>query len=448
MKTIPASEYYVPRVTQWWTQLALINFVIFIAESSRGIVMPTLFLYCQSLGGGLYEMGLLTSVYSVGRLISSTVFGYLCDKHSFRAVYIASAIIGFAGNIVYFVPSTRALIISRFFVGVSSGNLSVCRSNVAAMTTVDVRLKYLTILAISVYFGYALTPGLDGFMTGIDYHILGLPLNELTAPGLLLVLLNLVTIVLMLCIYDDSIGVQDAPEAAVDETQKKTSSPMDAFVLSDTLVYAGVVLFIMLNVVARGVLSIYETINVPLFVQVTGDSHENVIVAASTFQFNLGLLGLLAYVAIEIWHHVISDVKLLVIGFAGLGLGNLILALHATPTYTELWTGVFFLWSVGSPITTAVCVSAFSKILGTRQQGKWMGILGSAASVSRIIMPMLPAAFATFTPVFWMDVVLCALSIVMLVAYDAAVQHEKTSTRGDALLMQSKHADYASVAHA
>ncbi|OQR93759.1 Major Facilitator Superfamily (MFS) [Achlya hypogyna] len=435
-----------PRVRQWWVHMALINFVIFVAESSRGIVMPTLFLYCKSLGGGLYEMGLLTSVYSVGRLISSTVFGYMCDRYSFRLVYIVSAVIGLLGNVVYFVPNTSALIVSRFFVGVSSGNLSVCRSNVAAMTSLEVRLKYLTFLAISVYWGYALTPGLDGFMTGIDYHIFGLPLNEFTAPGLLLVLMNLVTIVLMAIAYDDSISVNDAPEAPK-RVSAKVASPIDSFVLSDRLVYAGVVLFIMLNVVARGVLSIYETINVPLFVQVTGDTSTDVIVAASNFQFNLGLLGLLAYLAIEIWHDAISEVKLLVIGFLGLGVGNLILALHATPTYTELWVGVFFLWSVGSPITTAICVSAFSKILGSRQQGKWMGFLGSGASIARIVMPMLPAAFATFAPVLWLDVVLCALSIVMLVAYDRVVAREKaTYLREGSPLKDSQTTSYSSVA--
>ncbi|OQR87157.1 Major Facilitator Superfamily (MFS), partial [Achlya hypogyna] len=325
------------RGRQWVAQMALINFVIFIAESSRGIVMPTLFLYCKSLGGGLYEMGLLTSVYSIGRLISSTVFGYMCDRYSFRSVYIVSAAVGLLGNIVYFVADPRALIASRFLVGVSSGNLSVCRSNVAAMTSTTMRLKYLTLLAISVYLGYALTPGVGGFLTRVDTTLLGRSINQYTAPGLILAGLNIVMMVLMVVGYDDSISTSDAPMADVAPASATTSPSADGFELSDRLVYAGLGVFIMLNVVARGVLSIYETINVPLFVQVTGDGNSTIVAEASSFQFTLGLLGLLAYGAIELWHHVVSEVAWLVVGFLGLAVGNLILALHSTPTYTELW---------------------------------------------------------------------------------------------------------------
>ncbi|KDO31784.1 hypothetical protein SPRG_03704 [Saprolegnia parasitica CBS 223.65] len=411
------------RTRQWHTQLGLISFVIFGAEASRGITMPTLFPYCQSLGGDLYLMGLLTSVFSLGRLISSTVFGYLCDKYSFRAVYIASSVIGLIGNILYLLPHPHTLLLSRFLVGVSSGNLSVCRADVAAKTHLEHRLKYLTMLALMVYLGYALTPGIGGLLSNVDWTVAGLHIDAYTVPGVILAALSALSLLLIVCLYDDSISVEDAPEAKL---KTRTVTAASSFVLSDTLVYTGVVLFIFLNIVARGVLSIYETINVPLFAQVTGEKNTTMIAAASAFQFHLGLLGLVAYFAIEVWHRAVSDVAWLVGGFLALGIGNLILAVRTTPTYVELWFGVFFLWSVGSPITTAVCVSAMSKILGTRQQGKWMGLLGSAASLSRIVMPMLPALFASsFTPLFFINVGLCIVAMTALLAFDLIVKRAK-----------------------
>ncbi|OQS06377.1 Major Facilitator Superfamily (MFS), partial [Thraustotheca clavata] len=426
------------RLGQWYSQMALVNFVIFGAESSRGMVMPTLFLYCTSLGGGLYEMGILTSIFSVGRLISSTVLGWLSDTCSFRSVYLSSAFIGLLGNIVYFVPDLRVLILSRFLIGLSSGCISVCRSNVAAMTPVESRLKYLTILAIAVYFGYALTPGISGFMTGIDGHIFGLHVNAYTAPAFVLGSLNIISAILMITVYDDSIDVNDGPDT--EKTLVDACAPNGApFVLSNRLVYTGVALFIALNFVARGVLSIYETINVPLFMQVTHMTNTTVIEAAASFQFSLGMLGLLAYLAIEIWHHSIADITWLIIGYAGLALGYLILAIPSYPSFTDLCIGVFFLWSVGSPITTAVCVSALSKTLGSQNQGKWMGFLGSAASVSRIIMPMLPAAFATFTPIFSIGVAMSLTGVLLLILYDRAVKIEKASYYASNVCISNNH---------
>ncbi|ETL82600.1 hypothetical protein L917_17258, partial [Phytophthora nicotianae] len=52
------------RLSQWYTNMFMINFVEFAAESSRGVVLATLFLYTKSLGGDLAFMGMLTSLFS------------------------------------------------------------------------------------------------------------------------------------------------------------------------------------------------------------------------------------------------------------------------------------------------------------------------------------------------------------------------------------------------
>ncbi|RLN57292.1 hypothetical protein BBP00_00007574, partial [Phytophthora kernoviae] len=50
---------------------------------------------------------------------------------------------------------------------------------------------------------------------------------------------------------------------------------------------------------------------------------------------------------------------------------------------------------------------------------------GSAASVSRIVLPLLPAALPTLAPVFWINILLCALSIVLLLWYTRLVRRTK-----------------------
>ncbi|CAI5743302.1 unnamed protein product [Hyaloperonospora brassicae] len=424
------------RLTQWYMNIAMINFVEFAAESSRGVVLATLFLYTKSLGGDLAFMGMLTSLFSVGRLISSTVFGWMCDHYSFRSVYLVSSGICLVGNLLYVFAdqhgagSLTALAISRSIVGFGAGNRSVCRADVASITTVNQRLTYLTMLATVVFFGYALTPGLGSLVATTDTYVLGIHLNKFTSPGMILVLFNLMTIIGMLTVYDESVQVHDGPIESA-STNNTLSDPTN---MPERIVNIGAAVFIFLNFNARGILSVFETVNIPLFILATGKDPDSVsaVVDASNFQFYLGLLGLLTYFSIEFFRHSLRDVSWVQLGFALLLAGNVLLVVGPTQlSFSRLALAELLVWSVGCPITTAVVLAAFSKLLGGRPQGTLMGLLGSAASVSRIVLPLLPAAIPSLTPVFWINIVLCALSIVMLWWYSRLVRKTKLAMLAD-----------------
>jgi MFS transporter, ceroid-lipofuscinosis neuronal protein 7 len=428
------------RTTRWLVNMVLINFVEFAAESSRGVVLPTLFLYTTSLGGDLAFMGFLTSVFSVGRLISSTVFGWMCDHYSFKFVYIVSSGICLVGNLIYLLAdeqvsnSLTVLAVSRFLVGFGAGNRSVCRANVAAMTTVHQRLKYLTILAAVVFLGYALTPGLGSLVAGIDTVVLGVPLNKYTCPGMILVVLNALTILSMITTFDEDISIHDGPPESPREEGEARNTLSDPTTLPAHIVKAGAAVFIFLNFNARGILSVFETVNIPLFLRVTGSDPTSLdaVVTASDFQFYLGLLGLVSYFSIEHWRHSLTDVNWVQTGFFTLAVGNLLLVIApASMSFPRLLTAELFVWSIGCPITTAVVLAAFSKLLGGRPQGTLMGLLGSAASVSRIILPLLPAAIPSMTPVFWINIVLCLVSMACLAWFSRLVASAKAELAGD-----------------
>ncbi|KAJ0405306.1 hypothetical protein P43SY_001065 [Pythium insidiosum] len=427
------------RVTAWYLNMFLINFVEFSAESSRGVVLATLFLYNKSLGGDLAFMGLLTSVFSVGRLISSTVFGWMCDRYSFKFVYLVSSGICLLGNTIYLLAdehvanSLTVLAVSRFLVGFGAGNRSVCRANVAALTTVHQRLKWLTLLATVVFLGYALTPGLGSLVAEADTFFLGVHFNKFTSPGLILCGLNTLTIVAMLTVFDESITIRDGPLES--PTADGYTNPLnDPTSLPDRIVNIGAIVFIFLNFNARGILSVFETVNIPLFLEVTGSDPASVdaVVTASNFQFYLGLLGLVTYFSIEHFRHHVSDVSWVQWGFFMLTIGNLLLVIAPSVlSFPRLIVAELFVWSIGCPITTAVVVAAFSKLLGGRPQGTLMGLLGSAASVSRIVLPLLPAAIPSLTPVFWINIVLCIISMAALMWYSRLVYSAKTEMARD-----------------
>ncbi|KAI9987953.1 hypothetical protein PInf_024213 [Phytophthora infestans] len=378
--------------------MVLIHLSEFGAEAARGLVLPTLFTYVQELGGGMTDIGLLTALFSVGRFFSSLLFGWLCDRTSFRVLYNVAGGCAVLGNVLYILPyspsvhSRTVLALSRFVIGFGAGNRSVCRANIAMLTRVDQRLQYFTLFATVVFLAYALTPGLGSVVGDTEIKMGGdlIQFNRFTAPGFLLVALNLVTIVFNNLIYDDSISRDDAPDSPTIVEATATSSPtiqreIAPSILSDRAVTVGMLAFIFLNFIARGILSIFETVNVPLFLEMTNRmtaAEQDSVEAtqdASTFYLVVGLLGLVSYGSVQFLRKKVSDVSFLLFGFSMLLVGNAILLtlcadMHVNNArsddvdedHSQLQFNVFvvaevFVWSIGCPLTSAVVVSAFSK---------------------------------------------------------------------------------------
>uniref|UniRef100_M4B1Y7 RxLR effector candidate protein n=1 Tax=Hyaloperonospora arabidopsidis (strain Emoy2) TaxID=559515 RepID=M4B1Y7_HYAAE len=90
---------------------------------------------------------------------------------------------------------------------------------------------------------------------------------------------------------------------------------------------------------------------------------------------------------------------------------------HYQQQFDIFATTEIFVWSVGCPLTSAVVVSAFSKVLGSRPQGLLMGGFGASASVARMVLPFLPSLLASWTLLFLVNMVLCAVCIQVLSLY-------------------------------
>ncbi|TMW62550.1 hypothetical protein Poli38472_005168 [Pythium oligandrum] len=456
-----APRHHPERLRAWYAHIALISVAEFAAEASRGLVLPTLFSYCKALGGDLVFMGFLTSLFSGGRFVSSLLFGWLSDRVSFKTMYYVSAIFAILGNLLYILPhspvihSKTLLAVSRFLVGFGAGNRSVCRANIAALTRVDQRLQYFTMLATVVFLGYALTPGIGGVFGDIDVQI-GIEyfqFNRFTAPGYILIILNLFTMAMNAYVYDPSITREDAPGPHAKATPRLDEAPVDSPALhqssqqstiSDRMVAIGIVVFIFQNFNTRGILSVFETVNVPLYLRVIGQTNARSAEAvsttteAATFYFIVGLLGLVSYATVQVLRRRVSDERFLLFGFFVLMVGNALLLVLCVlmdsaeaPTETNFNLFVvaeIFVWSIGCPLTSAVVVSAFSKVLGTRPQGALMGLFGSSASIARMIMPFLPGVLPSWSWLFSVNMVLCGISMVILGLYLRHLRHNSLGT--------------------
>ncbi|KAK1945960.1 Major facilitator superfamily domain-containing protein 8 [Phytophthora citrophthora] len=459
------------RVRSWYSHMVLIHLSEFGAEAARGLVLPTLFTYVQELGGGLEDIGLLTALFSVGRFFSSLLFGWLCDRTSFRVLYNLAGVCAVVGNVLYILPyspsvhSRTVLALSRFVIGFGAGNRSVCRANIAMLTRVDQRLQYFTLFATVVFLAYALTPGLGSIVGDTEVEVVGslIQFNRFTAPGFLLVALNLITILFNNLMFDDSISRDDAPVSSTDTLPTKPTGKelridlerdeveISPPILSDRAVTVGMLVFIFLNFNARGILSIFETVNVPLFLEMTNrntTAEQKSVEAtdqASTFYLMVGLLGLISYGSVQSLRKKVSDVSFLLFGFSTLLVGNAILVYlcahmhvnnersddideaHTQSQFNTFVVAEVFVWSVGCPLTSAVVVSAFSKVLGSRPQGLLMGIFGASASVARMVMPFLPSVLASWALLFLVSMTLCGICLLVLSLYLGFLSKQHTS---------------------
>ncbi|TMW62549.1 hypothetical protein Poli38472_005167 [Pythium oligandrum] len=422
------------RVRSWYAHIALISVAEFAAEASRGLVLPTLFSYCEELGGDLVFAGLLASLFSGGRFVSSLLFGWLSDRVSFKTMYHISAIFATLGSVLYILPYSPA-IHSKTLLARSLALTSVFSTSPSSRRSTSSRTRSLLDSAASL--------AISMCKFGIEYF----RFNRFTAPGYILIFLNLFTMAMNTYVYDESITRDDAPmsktgtEREVDKSQAAgpPSNEQQQSTLSDRMVTIGIIVFIFQNFNARGILLVFETVNVPLYLRVTDQNSVGSVEAvsttteAATFYFAVGLLGLVSYAAVQLLRKRVSDEGFLPFGFFVLMVGNaLLLALcffmgpineeSTTPEPTKTSFDLFviseiFVWSIGCPLTSAVVVSAFSNVLGTRPQGALMGLFGSSASISRMIMPFLPGVLPSWTWLFSVNLVLCGISMVVLGLY-------------------------------
>jgi len=152
----------------------------------------------------------------------------------------------------------------------------------------------------------------------------------------------------------------------------------------------GVALFIFENFVARGVLSIIEVLGPIRFIQ-DWPNDTDVIADEGYFFAILGVLGLIVYFGVDFIPKIIPEWITLTIGFFFLAGGCIVLIPvgRFAQNIVRFTIGTFFIWTVGSPITQTLVLSSFSKILGSQPQGLWMGWIGAAGSVGRIVFPII-----------------------------------------------------------
>ena len=150
------------RDRQAWPLLAMIC----VTMIGSGMMVPVLSLYAASFGVTSTLVGMLVTIFGVGRLFSNYPSGFLSQRLGRRPLLIAGAIIIALGCVGAALTSDFTwLVFWRFVQGVGSGMyMTVSGAALADMSTSENRARLVSLYQAALQFGATIGPVFGGFV--------------------------------------------------------------------------------------------------------------------------------------------------------------------------------------------------------------------------------------------------------------------------------------------
>lgn len=349
--------------------LLVIFLTIFIDLVGFGIVIPLLTFYAEEFNATPLDVGLLVGSYSLMQFIFSPFWGHLSDRFGRKPILfltilgssIGYLILGLAGSLfmVYF---------GRILAGIMGGNLATAQAYIADVTTRENRARGMGLFGMAFGLGFILGPALAGILSKFGMHV----------PFLFAAGLSFLNTFLLLFILPESRkpGTHNASEGRGRMSMLLDSLREKRFATITIDYFLIVMAFSMMTTA----FAYYTLVKFGYDAEKTGYLLGFVGLTAAVMQG--GVFGILA--------KKLGEAKLVVIGCIIL-VGSLL----AVPYVSSNSGGLIALlicigaFAVGNSIASPALTSLASKTASEDQQGHALGVLQSAASLARVIGPLL-----------------------------------------------------------
>lgn len=395
--------------------LLVIFVTIFIDLVGFGIVIPVLPFYVESskFNATPRAVGLLFASYSVMQLIFSPILGKLSDRFGRRPVLLFSLIgtgIGFL--VLGFATTLWMLFAGRILDGITGGNISTAQAYIADVTTPEERAKGMGLVGAAFGLGFIFGPPIGGILSRW-----GIAVPFLFAAGLAFSNAILLYFTLPETITADHPARVRPPESRWLLMWRSLKQARLAFVL---LIY-------FLFVVAFSIMT--TTFALYTMHRFDYDALHNgylfLLIGSIAAVVQGTLIGRLTKrfgdMPLVISGALMFTVGLGIVPFVGPHAGGLAALLAICGTL-----------AVGNSLAMPVLTSLASKSVGRSEQGSVLGVTQSAASLARVVGPLLSAFLiysatgpkhisdASVRATFW------AGAAIMFVAFLAAVQFARS----------------------
>ncbi|CAK6445953.1 unnamed protein product [Pipistrellus nathusii] len=444
---IETEEHYKSR----WRSIRILYLTMFLSSVGFSIVIMSIWPYLQKIDhtADTRFLGWVIASFSIGQMVASPIFGWWSNHRPRKEPLIISLFISVAANCLYayvHVPASHNkyyMLVARGLVGFGAGNVAVIRAYIAGATCLHERTSAMANTSAFQALGFILGPVFQTCFAilgekGVTWETIQLQINMYTAPVLLGAFLGFLNIILIIIILR---------EHRVDDTGRQCTSINNEEVRRDDIqipqisidqvavVTTNVLFFVILFIFA-----LFETILTPLtmdmyaWTAVQAVLYDGIILAA------LGVEAVLVFIGIKSLAKLIGERPLLLGGFVITWIGFFILLPwgnqfpkiqwqdlhnHTIPN-TTFGETIITLWQsprnlregpTGCPIIQAWCLytpmihlsqfitsvvligisypcsnvmayTIYSKILGPKPQGLYMGWLTASGSAARILGPV------------------------------------------------------------
>ncbi|XP_077597698.1 major facilitator superfamily domain-containing protein 8 [Stigmatopora nigra] len=458
-----------------WRSIRVMYFTMFLSSVGFTIVITSLWPYLEKSDDSADAtfLGWVVAAYSLGQMAASPLFGLWSNHRPRREPLVCSIVINLSANIYYAYASLPPtgdkyhILISRAFVGFGAGNVAVVRSYVAEATSLKERTNAMANMSACQALGFILGPALQACLSflgemGYTVEFIHLKLNMYTAPALLAAILGVINILLVVLVLrehrvDDNGKCVQAINYLSQDEEDLIDNPEET--IDHLAVFTSNVLFF----VVMFIFAVFETIATPLSMDMFAWTRRQAVFYNGIIICCIGFESILVFLAVKMAAHRVGDRPVLLAGLAIIFCGffillpwgnhypkiqwadlknNSLVSLTSSNSssestgcpYDQTWCQYTpaihlaqyitsdFLIGVGYPACNVMSYTLYSKILGPKPQGVYMGWLTASGSGARTLGPVFVSHVYTLLGPRWAFSIICGM-VTAAIALLSCVYH-------------------------
>jgi DHA1 family tetracycline resistance protein-like MFS transporter len=350
--------------------LLIIFFTIFIDLVGFGIVIPLLPFYADELHATPFDIGILVSSYSLMQFIFSPIWGNLSDRYGRRPILFWTIIGSSCGYWILGLANVLWMLYAgRILAGVMGGNLSTAQAYIADVTSRENRAKGMGLFGMAFGFGFIIGPALAGVLSRFGHHV----------PFLFAGVMSLCNAILLYFILPESRKPEDRN---VDANRRSRLADLADALKNKRFGLITIEYFLVIAAfsIMTTAFAYYMMVKFGYNAEKTGYLLAYVGFLSALIQG--GIFGRLANsigeAPLVAFGSIVLVITLFAVPFVGADSGGLLVLLIGMAGF-----------SLGNSVASPALTSLASKTVSENEQGKSFGIMQSAASLGRVIGPLL-----------------------------------------------------------